>query len=416
MGCQNEGVVKTERDEMRIIILGAGLSGIVLKEHIPASVILEKTDMAGGLCSSHREKGFTCDAAGHFLHIPKNHEAVVSDFVHCKLEKHIKRTGIYMAGKYIDYPFQTHFHSLPEQYVNKCIEGFRKRKTDIEPENFRDWVMKYYGGGIGELFMFPYNRKVWQCEPEHMGFEWTGNFIPELNENDILKGSSSVKAYNSVFYYPEEPGFDNIMNGHEPEALFNKTITGIDIQAKKVITADGEYKYDKLISTIPLPELCTLCGIDNTGLEYSSCMNINLGVRGNAPHQYHWVYYPEKALPFYRAGILSNINSLCAPEGHYTLSVEIGYKGEYSKKDIADSLIKAGLIKSRGDIVSRKDFNIRYAYVTFNDVYKDRRSEILDELESYDILCTGRYGRWHYSFAAGDIADAVSTAKRVKWN
>lgn len=396
------------------IIIGAGISGLTIAANLYNAVIFEKTNNIGGLSQSFRKDGFTFDCAGHYLHIPSEKEKVILPLLGCALKKHNKRTGIYMHEQYIDYPFQSNFHKLGREVSEQCIDGFMNRKTDIEPSNFREWVLKYYGEGIGNLFMFPYNRKVWQCAPEDMGFEWTGDFVPSLSEIEILEGSSHVNAYNSEFYYPSEPGFDNILPDIDINRIrLGEQIVSIDIKNKIIKTETEEIQYDKLISTMPLPELCRLCSMDVPDLQYSSCYNINLGVRGTAPHDYHWVYYPDESLQFYRVGIPSNVNRAVAPDGHYTLSLEIGYKGEFEEAGIINSLVSAGLLKNPEQIVLRKDVDIKYAYVIFNKTYRDRVGEILEELASYGIICTGRYGKWQYSFAAKDMEDALKLAVRL---
>jgi protoporphyrinogen oxidase len=56
----------------KIIILGAGLSGLSAAWHLQKKGIdckvFEKEKEVGGLCSSSKIKGFTFDRSGHLLH------------------------------------------------------------------------------------------------------------------------------------------------------------------------------------------------------------------------------------------------------------------------------------------------------------------------------------------------------------
>ena len=61
------------------------------------------------------------------------------------------------------FPFQYNIRRLPPEDVTRCVEGLRaaQRQDRGTPANFRDWIMAHFGRGIAELFMLPYNRKLW---------------------------------------------------------------------------------------------------------------------------------------------------------------------------------------------------------------------------------------------------------------
>lgn len=48
----------------------------------------------------------------------------------------------------------------------KCIDGMidaalEARVANTKPTNFDEWIMRMMGGGLADLFMRPYNFKVW---------------------------------------------------------------------------------------------------------------------------------------------------------------------------------------------------------------------------------------------------------------
>ena len=48
----------------------------------------------------------------------------------------------------------------------KCMEGLidaslEARVTNTKPKDFDDWILRNNGEGIADLFMRPYNYKVW---------------------------------------------------------------------------------------------------------------------------------------------------------------------------------------------------------------------------------------------------------------
>ena len=90
------------------LILGAGISGLSLAKFIKGNdyIILEKTNQIGGYCKTIKQKGFTWDYSGHFLHF-KDQE--MKEFVKTLIPSFLKirkNTKIKFKNRYISYPFQ----------------------------------------------------------------------------------------------------------------------------------------------------------------------------------------------------------------------------------------------------------------------------------------------------------------------
>ena len=55
---------------------------------------------------------------------------------------------------------------LPEEEKVKCIDGMidaalEARTATTKPKDFDEWIVRMMGTGIADLFMRPYNYKVW---------------------------------------------------------------------------------------------------------------------------------------------------------------------------------------------------------------------------------------------------------------
>jgi protoporphyrinogen oxidase len=67
---------------------------------------------------------------------------------------------------WVPYPFQNNISMLPEDEKVKCVDGMIDAallaRTAIEkPKDFDEWIVRMMGEGIANLFMRPYNYKVW---------------------------------------------------------------------------------------------------------------------------------------------------------------------------------------------------------------------------------------------------------------
>jgi protoporphyrinogen oxidase len=67
---------------------------------------------------------------------------------------------------WVPYPFQNNVSMLPQEDKVKCIDGMIDAalvaaSTQTKPKNFDEWIVRMMGTGIADLFMRPYNYKVW---------------------------------------------------------------------------------------------------------------------------------------------------------------------------------------------------------------------------------------------------------------
>jgi protoporphyrinogen oxidase len=66
----------------------------------------------------------------------------------------------------VPYPFQNNISMLPKDDQVKCIDGMidaamEARVSNTKPKNFHEWIMRMTGNGVADIFMTPYNFKVW---------------------------------------------------------------------------------------------------------------------------------------------------------------------------------------------------------------------------------------------------------------
>src|ERR1041385_6426559 len=155
----------------RVVILGAGPTGLGaawrLKElgHTHWHVY-DQARQVGGLATSHKdEQGFTWDIGGHvqFSHYKYfdalRDEALGSHWLH-----HERESWGWVEGKFIPYPFQNNIRYLKRDTMWQCIQGLvdiYKQPFQGKPKHFGEWIQATFGSGLGDVFMNPYNFKVW---------------------------------------------------------------------------------------------------------------------------------------------------------------------------------------------------------------------------------------------------------------
>ena len=431
------------RKSRKVVILGAGLGGLSAAWHLQKKgvdcVLFEKEKDVGGLCRSKNINGFTFDCDGHLLHFKnKNVLNLVAALLGNNLCEHNRDARIYCCDRYIPYPFQANFHSLPVRVANECLRGLisvigngaHKKKNS----NFLEWINNNFGKGIAEHFMVPYNLKFWTLPLRRLTYEKISDFIPAISLERMLKGvdlrKSSGLGYNSRFWYPKNGGISQLplAFARQIKNIFvNSPVSNIDLRKKEVRFSNGRREeYDFLISTIPLVEMLGL--IKNIPakvmssfkkLRWNSIFNLNLGIDKKDNHAFHWSYFPSNDLCFFRIGFFNNISGQLAPRGRTSLYVEVAYS-QYKpidKKNIVSrikkDLIKIGIFSKLERIYAQDINDIKYGYPIYDKNYGLAVRNIFNFLNKNCIIPCGRYGSWRYMSMEESILDGKIVAENL---
>ena len=79
---------------------------------------------------------------------------------------HQRISYVRYKGLWVPYPFQNNLSMLPKEDQVKCIEGLidatlAARVATDKPKDFDEWILRTCGEGVANIFMRPYNYKVW---------------------------------------------------------------------------------------------------------------------------------------------------------------------------------------------------------------------------------------------------------------
>ena len=428
--------------DSRIVIIGAGPGGLGaawrLRELGHANwLIVEAGDHAGGLASSVLDAGgFTWDLGGHvlFSHYPYFDQVMDAALGDAWVE-HIREAWVWMRDRWIPYPFQNNVWRLPAGDLTACISGLLDLQLSTRavspppPRSFREWLLASFGAGICEVFMLPYNRKVWAYDPSRLDVGWMGERVATVDVKRVLANLVQRRddvswGPNATFRFPLHGGTGAIWRavaGRLPPAQlhFQRTVRAVDLDRKQITMTDGEsIRYDHLISTMPLDELLRcLVGRPQLGeaasrFVYSSSHIIGVGLQGNPPDDLKtkcWIYFPEDRVPFYRATVFSNYspNNVPTASPHWSLMAEVS---ESPDKPVNASTIVAEAVagfQSCGfidpaSVVSTWHRRLEHGYPTPWLGRDAVVAPIEAELRAAGVFSRGRFGAWKYEVSNQD--------------
>lgn len=428
----------------RIVILGAGLTGISAAYHLEKKQftdykLFEKEPTIGGLCRSVRQDGFTFDFTGHLLHTsdPYFRHLIESVVGLENLNSINRRSFIYSHGIYTKYPYQINLQGLPDTVIAECIDGFVKRKKSLKKTTtFTQWVMKNFGAGFGKHFFFPYQEKLFSYDINQLSSSWTGRFVPSTSLEQIIHGITNAHTeepvgYNAQFLYPKTGGIqfwvEKFAMQLQQPVQTDCCVQSIDLRQKTITFTNGHIeKYQQLITTLPLDQLLHLIK-DTPSLHLKSAhnkllcnsvVNFNIGVNHPNLSDKHWIYYPEKEYPFYRIGFGHNFSSGMTPPNCSSLYGEFSHLNsspEEIHRTLKESLrlTKKLFNISESDILTEKIIHINHAYVIYNLEREQVVEKLLKNLADRDVYCVGRYAEWKYASMQEAVLDGKKIAEEL---
>ena len=437
------------------LILGAGLAGLSTALHAPHAHVIESSPFVGGKARSERVEGaqwgaegaWTFDVTGHWLHLrdPEMRALVLKHYGEANFVEVERLSRVWSHGVYTRYPFQANTFGLPPQVVKDCVMGAieaasaRPHTLNIEdePARFDEWVRFFFGEGIAEHFMIPYNAKLWGVDAHEITSRWCQRFVPRPQLEEIVAGAVGCHqegmGYNAVFLYPREGGIQSVAKAlaegvgaervqlQSPACSLNPHAKTIEVMPQGGAQEGKQtMSYDKLVSTCHLTTLIDLCGEHvpaevceaRAKLRATDVTYLNVGVKGALGQPDHWIYVPERAWPMYRVGSFSNAFSSMAPPGHSSLYVELSDRTtppEQLVPRVVEGLVAMGVIERAEQVLFAEPRYVPEAYVIYDEAYAEARAVVHDWLASVQIMSVGRYGDWNYS----SMEDALLDGRRA---
>jgi len=432
-----------------VLIVGAGPTGLGAAWRLTAKgetnwLVREAAEHAGGLAGSVvDDQGFTWDLGGH---VQFSHYDYFDDLMDDLLGPdgwlyHQRESWVWVRGRFVPYPFQLNLHRLPEAERVQCVRGLitaslaaqRIGTNGPPPESFGEWIDAAFGPGIGDVFLRPYNFKVWAYPLDDLSWSWIGDRValvdlPRVVENIRLDRDDVSWGPNNQFRFPRCGGTGSIWRAlarrlvdAAPNRLqFGRRLTHVDTVARTAAFADGSsVRYDQLITTIPLDRLVAMTDLAPalsdaaSDLRSSSTHVVGIGVHGSAgPHLAGkcWIYFPEADCPFYRVTHFSHYSPLNVPDitRHWSLMAEVS-ESPAKPVDAArvvdetiDGLVNTALIPDRAAVHHTWHRRLTHGYPTPSRGRDRALAVIMPALEARGVYSRGRFGAWRYEVSNQD--------------
>lgn len=419
---------------MKYIIIGGGLSAVSLayflqnNVNISEIIILEKEEKTGGLCRTFQTKSINWDIGPHII-FSKDSEILqlMKNLLDKNKLEHRRSNRIIYKDQFLQYPFENDLSKLDKNDLEYCVNSFINNPYEnYIPSNMLQFFLKTFGEGITNIYLCPYNEKIWKFSPAFMDTQMVER-IPKPPKEDILRsaGGETVDGYLHQLYfsYPEYGGIEKVISSFTSK--FNekvKVYTNSEVNLVKktkqgfsVSTKNGcEYFADKIISTIPLNSFVDIYADNNKSdvvikaakdLKYNSIAICIINVKKDHAGDNYAFMNANKDVIFHRISKLDFMGENYHIPNTTTYMIEVTYRkndiiDKMSDSDLYQKIVKGlntiGFTDTENDINFYEIKRFEYAYVIYDLLHRKNVDLIKNYLKKEGIIANGRFGTFEY--------------------
>lgn len=433
---------------MNLTILGGGLSALSLayflqdRSDISKITLLEKEKTIGGLCRTFETNGIEYDVGPHII-FSKDKE--ILDFMNGLLgennEKHRRSNRILHKKAFVQYPFENDLSKLPDEDKAYCVNAFMHNPYEnYNAKNMLQFFLKTFGEGITNLYLRPYNEKIWKFDPSFMDTQMVDR-IPKPPKEDILKSAAgeTIDGYTHQLYftYPKQGGTAAIVQAlreklsGKVEILTNCPVESVRKTEKgfEVVAGDETFVSDRLVSTMPLGEFTALYNAEKPAEVVSAAKNLRsnaiaisiVNVKPDRAGDNYAFMIADKNVIFHRLSKLDFMGGRYHKPDSATYMIEVTYRKNDRVDLMTDAELTAKIIgglKEIGFIDGESDVNFTdlkrfdYAYVIYDLEHKENTTVLRDYFKQQGIELNGRFGSFEYLNMDAIIRQSKNLAER----
>ena len=177
--------------------------------------------------------------------------------------------------------------------------------------------------------------------------------------------------------------------------------------------------FKRLLNTLPLPNFIRLCTVVPASIVQAAKQLRSTPVYvwqvavNRTVKPFHWIYFAQSDVPFFRVGMQSAFSPENAPRGTSSFYIETSHQitdFKKAEKAFLKCLVQKGIIEKQDKMLCSFWRTLSPAYALYDFKRQPAQCRLVRWLRGKKCLCAGRYGLWEYSFMERNILQGRDAA------
>ncbi|MCK0104294.1 NAD(P)/FAD-dependent oxidoreductase [Pseudohalocynthiibacter sp. F2068] len=447
------------------VVIGAGPAGLTGAYELQRlgdefkPVVLEASNLVGGIARTESHNGFRFDIGGHrFFTKIKEVEQVWYDICGDEFITVPRQSRIYYQGKFYDYPLKI-FNALSNLGIYESVRvmaSFARWKLfpNKEEKTFEQWVTNRFGARLFHHFFRSYTEKVWGVPCAEITADWAAQRIKDLSLMKVvwnaISGANDSSSLIEEFQYPrlgpgqmwekmtdrvQENGGEVRMHSYVKRVIREKMrVTGVEVEEKNPETGEtrsyiqegdtflNSMNLRKLVRSMDPPPPQHVIDAANL-LKYRDFMIITLVLDHADPFPDNWIYVHGQEV---RVGRIQNFRAwsqdMMADKSKASIGMEYFLNDDEEMwamdddvliKMAAKELETIGLAPAKS-VIDGAIIRQPKAYPVYDSVYMEALDTVRDWLQKLENFETaGRNGLHRYNNQDHSMLSAMYAARNI---
>jgi protoporphyrinogen oxidase len=452
-------------DQVPVVVIGAGPAGLTAayelqkRSHRHKPVVLEGSNMVGGISRTESNNGYRFDIGGHrFFTKVRDVENMWKEVLGGDFITVPRLSRIYYREKFYDYPLKL-FNALsnigPYESLRILLSYFKWQvRPSKKEDSFEEWVINRFGGRLYMHFFRSYTQKVWGINPREIRADWAAQRIKNLSLFkavwNAISGANDTTSLIEEFQYPRlGPGMmwertQEMIEDKGGEVRLRSEVVRVNRKGNRIVSVEVRHWHEdgseptlevvegaEFINTMALRDLIRCVEppppeevIEAANrLKYRDFLIVTLVLDHADPFKDNWIYIHS---PKVKVGRIQNFRAWSKemlPDQN-TASIGMEYfcqKGDglwtMSDEDLeklaASELEQLGLAKA-SDVIGSAIIRQPKAYPVYDGEYR----EALDVIEGWvrsleNFQTVGRNGLHRYNNQDHSMLSAMFAARNI---
>ncbi len=439
-----------------VVVLGGGPAGLTagyqLAKQGKAVVILEATDMLGGIARTEVRDGYRFDLGGHrFFTKVKEVDDLWHEIMKEEFLKRPRQSRIYWNDKFLEYPLEGMdvIRQLGVIELSRCMASYlwAQAKPKGREDTFEEWVSNRFGKRLYTHFFKTYTEKLWGVPTDEIRAEWAAQRIKGLSFFSAAKAAflgnrgNKIKSLISEFNYPRfGPGqmweqMAKDIQEQGGEIRMNAPVTKLVTDGGRLVEvhAGGQVLTPShVISSLPLrttvgiadPEAPAEVRDAARGLRYREFLTVLLVMEGEDLFPDNWIYIHQPGVQVLRIQNFKSWSPWMVPNDQ---DASIGMEYFCFEGDALWNMDDDKLVEMAGQEIEKlklaKAANVKFgfvarvhkAYPIYDEKYAERVTTIRSwlEREMTNLAQVGRNGLHRYNNSDHSMLTAMRAVDNV---